>query len=357
MIVFRVIRWKNLLSTGNNFTEIRLDANTNTLIVGKNGSGKSTLLDALCFGLFGKAFRNINKPNLLNSINDKECIVEIEFDSEGKSYKVIRGIKPNTFEIYCNKVLLNQEASSRDYQEYFERFILKLNYKSFTQIVILGSASFVPFMQLSSSDRRAIIEDLLDIQIFSTMNSILRDKIAMNKDEVIENKHQIEMANTSYAMQEKHIRQLRQNNDDKVKEYEAEILSNNGTLQSLHGTIGTIQEEIDILQGQISSKAQLETKLKEISKIESKVESNLSKFRKDISFFEQNDHCPTCRQTITLEVKEKEIEALQGKVGECEHGLQQIESKLLEEQSKLNAMVEIQKQMKIKSEFWCMKNV
>ena len=200
-------------------------------------------------------------------------------------------------------------------------------------------------MQLSASDRRTIIEDLLDIQIFSTMNGILRDKVAMNKDETVENKHQIEMANTSYAMQEKHIRQLRQNNDDKVKEYEAEILSNNGTLQSLHGTIGTIQEEIDILQGQVSSKAQLETKLKEISKIESKVESNLSKFRKDISFFEQNDHCPTCRQTITLEVKEKEIEALQGKVGECEHGLQQIESKLLEEQSKLNAMVEIQKQI------------
>ena len=205
MIVFRVIRWKNLLSTGNNFTEIRLDANTNTLIVGKNGSGKSTLLDALCFGLFGKAFRNINKPNLLNSINDKECVVEIEFDSEGKSYKVIRGIKPNTFEIYCNKVLLNQEASSRDYQEYFERFILKLNYKSFTQIVILGSASFVPFMQLSAADRRAIIEDLLDIQIFSTMNGLAKDRLAENKEIITTKRNQIELIQEKCKIGRAHV--------------------------------------------------------------------------------------------------------------------------------------------------------
>jgi DNA repair exonuclease SbcCD ATPase subunit len=345
MIVFRKLRFKNFLSTGNYFTEIQFDKSPNTLIVGSNGAGKSTMLDALCFALFNKAFRNITKPQLVNSINEKECVVEIEFDAHNKSYKIVRGIKPNTFEIYCNGELINQDAAIRDYQEYLEKFILKLNYKSFTQIVILGSASFVPFMQLSATDRRAIIEDLLDIGIFSTMNGLLKDKVAMNKEELTNNKYDVEVSTQNYALQEKHINQLKQNNEDKVKEYEAEILSNNDTLQSLHGKIGTIQEEIDILQGQVSSKPQLEAKLKEISKIESKVETNLSKFRKDIGFFEQNDHCPTCRQTITLEVKEKEIESLQGKVTECEHGLSQIEVKLIEEQNKLNAMIEVQKQI------------
>jgi DNA repair exonuclease SbcCD ATPase subunit len=345
MIIFRKLRFKNFLSTGNNFTEIQFDKSPNTLIVGSNGAGKSTMLDALCFSLFNKAFRNVTKPQLMNSINSKDCVVEIEFDTNNKSYKIVRGIKPGIFEIYCNGELVNQDAAVRDYQEYLEKFILKLNYKSFTQIVILGSASFVPFMQLSNTDRRAIIEDLLDIQVFSTMNSLLKDKLAMNKEELTNNKYDVDISNQNYGLQEKHINQLKQNNEDKVKEYETEILSNNDTLQSLHGTIGTIQEEIDILQGQVSAKSQLETRLKEISKIESKIETNLSKFRKDIGFFEQNDHCPTCRQTITMEVKEKELESLQGKVGECEHGLSQIEAKLLEEQSKLNSMVEVQKKI------------
>ena len=182
MILFKKLRWKNLLSTGNYFTEITLNSNANTLIVGTNGSGKSTMLDALCFGLFGKPFRAINKPNLVNSINGRDAVVEIEFSIGSKEFKIVRGIKPNTFEIYQDSVLLNQDAAVRDYQDYLERFILKLNYKSFTQIVILGSASFTPFMQLSAADRRAIIEDLLDIQIFSTMNSLVIERLSINKD-------------------------------------------------------------------------------------------------------------------------------------------------------------------------------
>jgi len=343
MIVFRIIRWKNLLSTGNNFTEIRLDANTNTLIVGKNGSGKSTLLDALCFGLFGKAFRNINKPNLLNSINDKECIVEIEFDSEGKSYKVIRGIKPNTFEIYCNKVLLNQEASSRDYQEYFERFILKLNYKSFTQIVILGSASFVPFMQLSAADRRAIIEDLLDIQIFSTMNGLAKDRLAENKEIITTKRNQIELIQEKCNIHKKHLEDIEQDVENRIKAYDEEISNNREIIQKLHANVSSLLVTSANHQEHVANKNSVETKLKTITKLESQIEGNISKFRKDISFFQQNDNCPTCRQEIALGFRDIQIETLTKKVTECEQGLKDIEAKILEEQTNLNEISEIQK--------------
>ena len=188
MIIFRYVRWKNLLSTGNYYTEINLCNNSNTLVVGENGAGKSTMLDALCFGLFGKPFRDINKPQLLNSINNKDCVVEVEFSTNNKAYKIVRGIKPNIFEIYCNGELLNQEAAVRDYQEYLEKFILKLNYKSFTQIVILGSASFTPFMQLRPADRREIIEDLLDIQIFSAMSNVVKNRLQINREGLEKNR-------------------------------------------------------------------------------------------------------------------------------------------------------------------------
>jgi len=345
MITFRYVRWKNLLSTGNYFTEIKLDNNTNTLVVGENGSGKSTMLDALCFGLFGKAFRNVNKPNLLNSINSKDCIVEVEFTTNNKAYKIIRGIKPNKFEIYCDGELLNQDAAARDYQEYLEKFILKLNYKSFTQIVILGSASFVPFMQLSSSDRRAIIEDLLDIQIFSTMNGLLRDRLSNNKDVMIQSKSEIELTQQRYDLQDKHIKGLKQNNEDKVTEYVSEIRINTSTIQTLHGEIANLSSQVETHQNMVAEKTLVENKVKQLTKIESQIESNISKFRKDISFFEHNDDCPTCRQAIASEFKETELQTLQTKATECEHGLTQLEVKLLAEQTKLNEITEIQKRI------------
>ncbi len=211
MILFRKLKWKNLLSTGNHFTEIQFDKSPSTLIVGSNGAGKSTMLDALCFVLFGKPFRSVNKPLLLNSINGKDCLVEVEFNSGNKHYKIIRGIKPNVFEIWQDGEMINQDAAVRDYQEYLEKFILKLNYKSFTQIVILGSASFTPFMQLSASDRRSIIEELLDIQVFSAMNNILKDKITMNKDATITKKYDIDLTEQKYSLQKKHIDELKQN--------------------------------------------------------------------------------------------------------------------------------------------------
>jgi DNA repair exonuclease SbcCD ATPase subunit len=345
MITFRYVRWKNLLSTGNYFTEVKLDNNTNTLVVGENGSGKSTMLDALCFGLFGKAFRNVNKPNLLNSINSKDCIVEVEFNTNNKSYKIVRGIKPNKFEIYCDGELLNQDAAARDYQEYLEKFILKLNYKSFTQIVILGSASFVPFMQLSSSDRRTIIEDLLDIQIFSSMNGLLKDRLTNNKDLMIQSKSEIELTQQRYDLQDKHIKGMKQNNEDKVTEYVSEIRINTSTIQTLHGEIANLSLQVETHQNLVAEKTLVEDKVKKITKLESQIESNLSKFRKDISFFAHNDDCPTCRQAIATEFKETELQTLQTKATECEHGLTQLEVKLLAEQTKLNEITEIQKRI------------
>jgi len=343
MIIFRAVRWRNLLSTGNYFTEIKLDSNANTLVVGENGSGKSTMLDALCFGLFGKAFRNVNKPQLINSINGKDCVVEIELDCNNKSYKIIRGIKPNVFEIYQNGDLLNQDAAIRDYQEYLEKFILKMNYKSFTQIVILGSASFVPFMQLSASDRRNIIEDLLDIQIFSTMNSLVKDKLSTNKDATGIKKYDIDLTKQKYDLEKKHVDELKQNNDEKVKEYESEILNSNQTIQALHAEIANASGQVEVYSTDVALQTETESKVKKLGKLESQIESNLSKFQKDISFFQHNDDCPTCRQSIATEFKEGQIQSLQTKTTQCEVGLKDLEAKLLDEQAKLNKIADTQK--------------
>jgi len=348
MILFRYVRWKNLLSTGNYFTEINLSGNTNTLVVGENGSGKSTMLDALCFALFGKPFRDINKPQLLNSINNKDCVVEVEFDTGNKAYKIIRGIKPNVFEIYCNGELVNQDAAVRDYQEYLEKFILKLNYKSFTQIVILGSASFTPFMQLKSGDRREIIEDLLDIQIFSTMNGLVKDRLSNNKDLMVNKKSEIELTQQKHDLKKQFIENQKTDNDVKVTEYAQEIQSNQSVVQTLHDEISGLTQDVSNLTEQVTSKTEIEDKVKKLGKLESQIESNLSKFRKDIHFFESNDSCPTCRQAIAMEFKETELTGLSDKVQKCKHGLSELEQKLIDEQNKLNSIAEIQKQIQTK---------
>ena len=345
MILFRNVKWKNLLSTGNYFTEIKLDSTSNTLIVGNNGSGKSTMLDALCFALFGKAFRNINKPNLVNSINGKDCRVEVEFDTNGKSYKIVRGIKPNLFEIYQDSVLLNQDASVRDYQDYLEKFILKLNYKSFTQIVILGSASFTPFMQLSAADRRAIIEDLLDIQIFSSMNSIVKDKLSNNKDLISNTKHNIDVNQKIYEVKKQHDDDLKEDRTIRIKEYDAEISNNSQILQTLHAEITEISQKISGLIDSTVSQTEIEGKIKKFTKLESQIESNVSKFLSNIDFFQSNGSCPTCRQEIAMEFKESEIGSLNTKVADCQTGLSELRTKMEEEQRRLNAIKEVQKEI------------
>jgi len=345
MLVFRYVRWKNLLSTGNYFTEIKLDNTSNTLIVGENGSGKSTMLDALCFGLFGKPFRSIVKPNLINSINGKDTLVEVEFNASNKSYKIIRGIKPNTFEIYQDGELLNQDAAARDYQEYLEKFILKMNYKSFTQIVILGSASFTPFMQLKAADRREIIEDLLDIQIFSTMSGIVKERMTNNKDLSLAKKHEIDISQQKYELKEAHVKQLKQNNDEKIAEYELDIANSSNHIVTLETETNDCTDKIDTLQADVVARLETEQKVKKFNQLETQIETNLNKYKKDVNFFEHNDNCPTCRQAIDRDFKEEEIGNLTNKITECTVGLSQLEIKLLEEQDKLNQISDKQKQI------------
>lgn len=332
MIIFRKLKFRNFLSTGNYFTEIQFDRSPNTLVVGTNGAGKSTMLDALCFALFNKAFRNVTKPQLVNSINGKECVVEIEFDTANKSYKIVRGIKPNIFEIYCNGTLLNQDAASRDYQDFLEKTILKLNYKSFTQIVILGSASFVPFMQLSASDRRSIIEDLLDIQIFSSMNSLLKERIVANKEQTNDNKYQIELTNQNYGLQEKHINQLKQNNQEKILEYENEIHANLEMIETVNVNIQILNQKVVELQQSISDKKSVEGKVKKLNQLEAQIETNISKLKKDIEFFHNNDTCPTCRQSIGEEVKCEHISKNESKIKESTKGINDI-AKLIDSET------------------------
>jgi len=324
MILFEKIRWKNLLSTGNAFTEINFTKSNNTLIIGHNGAGKSTILDALCFGLFGKPFRKINKPQLLNSINQQACVIEIEFKIGKKSYKVIRGIKPNTFEIYCNGSLVNQDAKAKDYQEHLEKFILKLNYKSFTQVVILGSASFVPFMQLSPGDRRAIIEDLLDIQIFSSMNGLVKEKLSEIKEEVSRVNYGISLTQEKISLQQQNIEEHEKHNESEIQKKKDEIQENEKQLNQLTKDIELIQKHIDVLQSKINDSSSLEKKHKKLFQLETKVESNIKKVKKDIEFYEQNDNCPTCRQSIESEFKSDQISERKNKINVQQKGLEEI---------------------------------
>ena len=338
MIIFKALRWKNLLSTGNHFTELKLNSNTNTLVVGTNGSGKSTMLDALCFALFGKPFRNVNKPNLLNSINGKDCVVEVEFDIGNKEYKIVRGIKPNIFEIYQDGVLVNQDASVRDYQDYLEKFIVKLSYKSFTQIVILGSASFTPFMQLSASDRRAIIEDLLDIQIFSTMNGLVRERLSVNKENTIIKKSDIELVKQRYILKKEHQDKLNEDKEVKVNEYASEIQSCRETILTLHREINDLEREKQTYTEICSKIPENEKKITAFKKVESKIESKISQVGTDRSFYEHNADCPTCRQAITLESKERHLGDLLSKNQELASGLIELQAKITEHETLLASL-------------------
>lgn len=299
MLTFKKVRWKNLLSTGNVFTEIDLVSSKTNLIVGANGHGKSTILDAMTFVLFGKAFRNINKPTLVNSVNNKECLVEIEFNTNGKEYKIIRGIKPNIFEIWVDGFMINQDSASRDYQEYLEKFILKMNYKSFTQIVILGSASFVPFMQLTPADRRAIIEGLLDIQIFSVMNVLMKQRYIENKQGIEKNRIEIASKEEHKSFIERTLANLKKNSDNRLDELNSQLTDFKQQKKDLIASVEVIVEEKKQLQDQVNDlddfRQMYQQKIRSISKFE----NELSTKQYEIEFLDTQDSCHTCNQPIS----------------------------------------------------------
>jgi len=343
MIIFQKVRWKNFLSTGNSFTEIDLTRSTNTLIVGHNGAGKSTILDALTFGLFGKPFRKINKPQLMNTINNSDCVVEIEFKIGKKQYRVVRSIKPNAFEIYCDAVLVNQDAKAKDYQEHLEKFILKLNYKSFTQVVILGSASFVPFMQLSPADRRAIIEDLLDIQIFSSMNAIVKSKISTIKDEQKTVDYNIKLVDAKISLQKQNIEDNKKNHLEDISRKTQEIADNNTHLNKVTKDVGLIQKHIEQLTGKIADKTSITSRTTKLVTLQSKFEDNVRKLNKEVSFYQNNDNCPTCQQAIVPETKDKHVTEKQTKIYEIQTATTKLEEELQNVYNRLEEIEKIQK--------------
>lgn len=298
MLTFQHIRWKNFLSTGNVFTEMPLNLGQSILITGENGSGKSTLTDAICYALFGKPFRNINKPLLVNSVNEKGLLVEIEFTTNGKQYKIIRGMKPNVFEIYTDGLLLNQSAETKDYQEYLEKNVLRVNYKTFTQIVILGSASFTPFMQLSAADRRIVIEDLLDIDVFSTMNGIVKARSQVNKEDIEKNSLTISLTEQKKKLLIRTLDSLKQSASDKI----ALLKSHGRNQQKLLESLQRDQEEAirkrDVYLEKTTGRSEAVSREREIMSKKSELKAHLERHRKDVNFFEAHDDCPTCRQHI-----------------------------------------------------------
>ena len=328
MIHFKYVRWKNFLSTGNNFTEIQLDRNPTTLIIGENGAGKSTVLDALCFGLFGKPFRGINKPQLLNSVNGSGCIVEIEFKIGSKDIKVIRGIKPTVFEIYINGKMYNQDAHSRDYQKYLEQQILKLNYRSFTQVVILGSSTFVPFMQLKARHRREVVEEILDIQIFSLMNMLLKQKLKTIYDDIRDIDYKLELTTEKIQLQNQYIDDVKKNKDKIIIEKTSLIDGNQEEIFSRKSVIEKLQQENDSLLSKISDDEKVKKNYNKLKDIKSTLVEKHKAHSKVVGFFENNDDCPTCQQHIDEIFKKEMISDRQKDVTKFSNGLKELEEEL-----------------------------
>ena len=328
MIIFKSVTWQNFLSTGNSPNKVLLNKSPTTLIIGKNGEGKSTILDALCFSLFGKPFRNINKSQLVNSINGKKCLVEIEFSVGSKEYKVVRGIKPNIFEIYLNDELVNQDAASRDYQKVLEQQILKLNYKTFTQVVILGSASFVPFMQLPPSQRREVIEDILDIRIFSTMNTLLKEKAQETKEAILTIENEIKSAKDKVDAQQTIIQTISTAKTESINALRAKISSNNAQVAAAQSEIGLLVSEINTLKESISGKEKLSEDIEKAKQLKSKLNQKVETCEQDAEFFDDNDVCPSCAQGIPHEHKQKVISDLKTKMEENNKKITDLEAVL-----------------------------
>ena len=329
MITFRKIKWKNFLSTGNTPIEVNLDQAHTTLIIGKNGSGKSTLLDALCFGLFNKPFRMIKKEQMVNTINNSEAEIEVWFDVGLKSYRILRGIKPNRFEIYCDGEMINQNATTMDYQKYLEKNIMKLNYRSFIQVVILGSSSYEPFMKMKPRYRREVVEEILDIRVFGLMDLLLRSQQSDLQKKITEVRHHADLINTKYETEAKHLKSL-QNEDTTTKTHKLSQLDKiNKDSSNYSSNIQKLNEDIAVTQSKISDREKVDTKVTQLNKLETKIEQNIDNHKKTLQFFQDNDTCPVCTQKIDEKFK----------IEKCNHEtttIQKLEEGLLKLTEELN---------------------
>lgn len=339
MIIFKYLRWKNFLSTGNVFTEIQLDGNKTNLIIGENGAGKSTILDALSFALYGKPFRKINKKQLINSINGKHAIVEVEFTIGAAYYKINRSITKygtSNFEIYKDDELINQDAAAKDYQEMLEKNILKLNHKSFSQIVVLGNSTFVPFMQLSSQHRREVIEDLLDIQIFSTMNSILKDNMSTNRNSLVQIDHTIKLTEQKIEMHKSFIEETNINIDKRINDSKIKIVKANQEIAQEKEQIEKLQEEVNQYQNNNLNITSLRAKRKKLEQYDYRLQDKIKKISDDIQFYNSNNNCPTCKQNIDVEFKNTIVEQKHQCLNDTTDGV----TKLEEEYRKIDVQIE-----------------
>jgi DNA repair exonuclease SbcCD ATPase subunit len=334
MILFEKIRWKNFLSTGNQFTEVDFLKHSTNLIIGTNGAGKSTILDALTFSLFGKSFRKINKPQLINSVNEKDCVVEVEFSISGVSWKVERGIKPAIFKVWRDDNLLDQASAAADQQKWLEQNVLKMNYKSFTQIVILGSSTFVPFMQLTSTNRRDVIEDLLDIRIFSSMNSVIKDKIRLAREDIKVLELKKESLGDKVRMQENFIEELESRGKENVKQKENKIQELLVEENNLMNSNSVIEEDVFKLNKEVECVTGATSKLRKLGDLKGKISNKVSTITKEHKFFTENTVCPTCDQDIEETFRINRINDAQNKAKELQSGYKELEEAIKEEEER-----------------------
>jgi DNA repair exonuclease SbcCD ATPase subunit len=347
MIKFKKLRWRNLLSTGQYFTEVDLVKADTTLICGENGAGKSTMLDALCFVLFGKPYRNINIPQLVNTINQKDCVVEIEFTIGQDEYKVIRGLSPKVFEVYKNAKLIDQDAKSKDYQRMFEEQILRMTYKSFCQVIILGSANYVPFMRLTAAERRSIVETILDINVFSTMNTLLKGKVSQSREELTEVESKLSVIKERIALQKKYMDERTKDENDLAQKYEDEIKEAEDKAAVLEEEISVLREKIEFHLGEIDDKETIDKTKNNLESVQRQLNSKTKNLNSSVDFYEKNDTCPTCTQHIEQEFKDSMVASLNTKKQEVEKAINDINTSLSDTNKRLEKIAGIIRVLKV----------